>query len=131
MQAQRLAKKSESGRNRAQVLRPRFSTHRERTTSFLLVFLITIADLTGGSERSNAAAGARNPINLTAKTYLCPSFFFFFFILAARNISYCWSLVVCLVICPVFRLDVWLEGRIIRLDGYFFIYSIMKQPIIV
>ena len=79
MQAQRLAKKSESGRNRAQVLRPRFSTHRERTTSFLLVFLITIADLTGGSERSNAAAGARNPINLTAKTYLCPSFFFFFY----------------------------------------------------
>lgn len=51
MQAQRLAKKSESGRNRAQVLRPRFSTHRERTTSFLLFFLITIADLTGGSER--------------------------------------------------------------------------------
>ena len=51
MQAQRLAKKSESDRNRAQVLRPRFSTHRERTTSFLLVFLITIADLTGGSER--------------------------------------------------------------------------------
>lgn len=51
MQAQRLAKKSESCRSRAQVLRSRFSTHRERTTSFLLVFLITIADLTGGSER--------------------------------------------------------------------------------
>ena len=51
MQAQRLAKKSESSRNRAQILRPRFSTHRERTSSFLLLFLITIADLTGGSER--------------------------------------------------------------------------------
>ena len=51
MQAQRLAKKSESSRNRAQILRPRFSTHPERTSSFLLLFLITIADLTGGSER--------------------------------------------------------------------------------
>ena len=45
MQAQRLAKKSESSRNRAQILRPRFSTHREHTSSFLLLFLITIADL--------------------------------------------------------------------------------------
>ena len=100
MQAQRLAKKSESSRNRAQILRPRFSTHRERTSSFLLLFLITIADLTGGSERffnifpyilhwrfknssaffvtsTNAAAGAHNPINFTTKTYLCPSFFYF------------------------------------------------------
>ena len=51
MLAQRLAKKSESSRKRAQILRPRFSTHRERTSFFLLLFLITIADLTGGSER--------------------------------------------------------------------------------
>ena len=100
MQAQRLAKKSESSRNRAQILRPRFSTHRERTSSFLLLFLITIADLTGvlnvsltfslifyiGDLKtlllffvtsSNAAAGAHNPINFTTKTYLCPSFFYF------------------------------------------------------